>query len=97
MAPSVAREAAVGDDEERHLPKGAQRVYSVAMTEQRDTGEEPAEDEVEYPSRQEADGPRDSGDDANALRFTEEEQLIHEQIRRHREEAERKKKAAGQG
>ncbi|MDP9884970.1 hypothetical protein J2W21_002488 [Sinomonas atrocyanea] len=66
------------------------------MTEQRDPGQEPADDEVEYPSRQEADGPGDSGDDANALRFTEEEQLIHEQIRRHREEAERKKKA-GQG
>jgi hypothetical protein len=66
------------------------------MTEQRDTAEEPGDEEVEYPANQEDDGPRDSGDDANALRFTEEEQLIHEQIRRHREEAERKKKA-GQG
>ncbi|MDR6622480.1 hypothetical protein [Sinomonas atrocyanea] len=67
------------------------------MTEQRDIADEPAEDEVEYPAAQEGDGPGDSGDDANALRFTEEEQLIHEQIRRHREEAERRKREQGKG
>ena len=66
------------------------------MTEQRNTAPEPADDdEVEFPAEQEADGPGDSGDEANALRFTEEEQLIHEEIRRHREESARRKKEQG--
>ncbi|WP_235780541.1 hypothetical protein [Sinomonas notoginsengisoli] len=71
------------------------------MTEQRATAPEPSdasgEEGVEYPAAQENDGPGDSGDDANALRFTEEEQLIHEQIRRHREESERRKREQGKG
>lgn len=50
------------------------------------------EEPVEYPAKQEASGPGDSGDEANALRFTEEEQLIHEQIRMHREERERRER-----
>ncbi|MDQ4502545.1 hypothetical protein [Sinomonas sp. ASV322] len=50
------------------------------------------DDGVEYPAEQEASGPGDSGDEANALRFTEEEQLIHEQLRRHREERERRER-----
>ncbi len=72
-----------------------ERVYSVPMTEQRSAAPEPTDDDVEYPAKQEVDGARDSVDDANALRFTEEERLIHEQIRRHREEVERRKKAEG--
>ncbi|MEA5453995.1 hypothetical protein SPF06_04590 [Sinomonas sp. JGH33] len=63
------------------------------MSEPRETAPEPADDvPVEYPAEQEASGPGDSGDEANALRFTEEEQLIHEQIRRHREERERRER-----
>ncbi|BCT77666.1 hypothetical protein SCMU_35080 [Sinomonas cyclohexanicum] len=73
----------------------------MAMTEQRATAPEPSdesrEEEVEYPAAQEVDGARDSVDDANALRFTEEEQLIQAQIRRHREESERRKKEQGKG
>lgn len=72
-----------------------ERVYSVPMTEQRSAAPEPTDDDVEYPAEQELDGARDSVDDANALRFTEEERLIHEQIRRHREEVARRKKAEG--
>lgn len=71
-----------------------ERVYSVPMTEQR-SASEPTDDDVEYPAKQEVDGSHDSVDDANALRFTEEERLIHEQIRRHREEVARRKKAEG--
>lgn len=56
----------------------------------RDSSDE--EEPVEYPAEQDASGPGDSGDEANALRFTEEEQLIHEQIRRHREERERRER-----
>ncbi|WP_415854237.1 hypothetical protein [Sinomonas sp. G460-2] len=64
------------------------------MSEARDNSPDSADKEepVEYPAKQEASGPGDSGDEANALRFTEEEQLIHEQIRRHREERERRER-----
>lgn len=68
-------------------------VYSVRMSEPRENAQESADEQpVEYPAKQEASGPGDSGDEANALRFTEEEQLIHEQIRRHREERERRER-----
>ncbi|MDQ4491590.1 hypothetical protein RBS60_15415 [Sinomonas sp. ASV486] len=67
------------------------------MTEQRATTPEPADDDAEFPAEQEADGSRDSVDDANALRFTEEEQLIQAEIRRHREESERRKREQGKG
>ncbi len=66
----------------------------MRMSEPHDNAPDAADEEqpVEYPSKQEASGPGDSGDEANALRFTEEEQLIHEQIRRHREERERRER-----
>lgn len=68
------------------------RVYSVRMNEQRDTPSEPADDESETRPAPKDTGPGDSGDEANDLRFSEEEQLIHEQIRRHREERERRER-----
>jgi hypothetical protein len=62
------------------------------MTEQRDTASEPADENAEHHVAPKDTGPGDSGDEANDLRFSEEEQLIHEQIRRHREERERRER-----
>jgi hypothetical protein len=67
-------------------------VYSVRMTEQRDPASDSADDETEKRPAPKDTGPGDSGDEANDLRFSEEEQLIHEQIRRHREERERRER-----
>ncbi len=73
------------------LCRGLQ-VYSVRMTEQRDTPSDPADHDTEARPEPKDTGPGDAGDEANDLRFSEEEQLIHEQIRRHREERERRER-----